>query len=491
MKVPLSQPEQDTTLHMKWLGHTISQKDDRSDISTRLQEGTLCIGCDGSVNKGRSSYGYILQSNCEENDMQGMGSFPPTVNKPSSLRAELFRALAVMVSVAQLSQNIIPNKKTSYKAVCDNKEVIYRLNRTTPRTSRKDLLCPEFDITQAIDSIKTSLTFKGVWQWVKSHQENNVRNESLLNTKPDALANKGHLTNTYKLHEDYNTPTLWGKSRQITSDISSAITKCQSKTKIKNYYQKKYNWSYEMYRLIDWHAFGVASKSSSFSLTRFSRKLISGWLPIGQKIYNQTEQTTMCPIFKIEPETLQHTLKCASLKCDNHWKNINTQLKAINTAPPIRTFWKNFFEGKPVENSPQSDNPNDLQCLMIQKTDIGYTSLAQGFLLCGWEDANIYLIDKFPECSSSPNERWSSQAIHILWKHCFRLWEYRNRCLHNTADKTCITRQFLLDKITNAYTQGKMSVHKHDHFLFHKPLHERREESLQSLTLWLREFKLA
>ena len=89
-----------------------------------LSKGKLRGGSDGSVKGNSASYGYIVQGSELNNHIRGKGQCPEYQNDQSSLRAELYGALAMMVVIYQLSQNLAQWNQASYIIYCDNQEVV-------------------------------------------------------------------------------------------------------------------------------------------------------------------------------------------------------------------------------------------------------------------------------------------------------------------------------------------------------------------------------
>jgi hypothetical protein len=112
---------------------------------------TLLCESDGSLKDDIASYSYRILEPKSSQGIQGGGMCYGQRDKLSSLRAELFGALALIILIHTIIQTFDPHSSSlEYWVYIDNKEVIRRINNRDTLIL-KDYYAPEYELTEEIN----------------------------------------------------------------------------------------------------------------------------------------------------------------------------------------------------------------------------------------------------------------------------------------------------------------------------------------------------
>lgn len=177
--------------HQSIMRHVIFPQDDGAEIVQCLNEGHLLTGSDGSVKAGRGSCAFCIGDLGFLNSMKGAYICPSYKNETSSLRAELYGALGIVLCIQLITKhnNTHLNTNANVWAYIDNDTVIKRINNNEQLTPKQTLV-PEYELTEELMSILTTLPCPGTWRWIKGHNEDDDTPPGHMNRVMDSEANR-------------------------------------------------------------------------------------------------------------------------------------------------------------------------------------------------------------------------------------------------------------------------------------------------------------
>ena len=155
-----------------------------------LNEGHLLTGSDGSVKDDRGACAFCVGDLQSPNCMKGTYLCPGYHDEMSSLRAELYGAIGIALCIKLIAdkyQNKV-KETAKYWAYIDNDTVIERMNKGK-RITPKDVLVPEYNLTEEIRAITKTTKCKAQWQWIKGHDEDDITPAGMMNKQMDKDAN--------------------------------------------------------------------------------------------------------------------------------------------------------------------------------------------------------------------------------------------------------------------------------------------------------------
>ena len=224
---------------------------------------TLLCASDGSLKDNIASYSYRILEPKSSQGIQGGGICYGQRDKLSSLRAELFGALALIILLNTIIQTFDQRSDNlEYWVYIDNSEVIRRINNTKP-LRLTDYYAPEYELSEEINSQLQMTNAKGHWLWVESHTEAQDQ-ASTMNRYVDKLAEQICLQNTNNLHEEIfpsNRATLFYNNEIINTKVYDHLQNNISNLTLRKYLQRKYAWTDDTFQDVNWNALQCALQS--------------------------------------------------------------------------------------------------------------------------------------------------------------------------------------------------------------------------------------
>ena len=180
----------------------------------------------------------------------------------------------------------------------------------------------DWDLTEAIYLTYASTAIRFItYAWVKGHQDSNqptrpLSTEAKFNVFADNLA-AAYMTINFR-HRPISPITesarctLTIKGSSVNSHYTTSFREAASIPELHGYLRRKYQWSKETLRTINWKWFKAAS-STYHHTDNHLMKLVYDHLPTRHVKCKKTGQSWLpdtCRYCEIEPETFDHLLKC-------------------------------------------------------------------------------------------------------------------------------------------------------------------------------------
>ena len=292
----------------------------------------------GSLKDNVASYSYRILKQSSPHGIHGGGICYGYKHQLSSLRAESFGALALIIVINEIVRmHKQPHDSLEYWVYIDNKEVIRRINNTT--TLRlTEYYAPEYEISEEITSQIRNTCAKGHWLWIKSHTEAQDQ-ASIINWYVDKLVEHFRIQNVHKLSElsfPSNKATILYNNAIINTKVFDHLQNKTSNTTLRKYLQNKYGWSDSTFQDINWSAHRGALLSMPTPLRITTIKIIHNWGATGIRNKLIEKKTNQCPFCNEEKETSDHVFECPKHDITTMWSSLHRNLLGINTIPTIQ-----------------------------------------------------------------------------------------------------------------------------------------------------------
>ena len=210
-------------------------------------------------------------------------------------------------------------------------------------------LKPDHDVIMTLSEVRKGLPFKLSSRYVKSHQDDEREFEDLtrpeqLNVLADrcATAALDKLRAAGKTTAFYPLPGCRGhlrdrNGRHITSCEYAHSENALPENELRDYLQRRNDWSNATYNSINWSAYGSASAGLSDNARTFVVKFTHNWLPIGVRKRRCSAASDLCRHCN-ECETVPHLCRCQSREAWRHrfLIHLNGHLIETKTATDIR-----------------------------------------------------------------------------------------------------------------------------------------------------------
>ena len=318
--------------------------DGGKSIRRKLRKKSLLITSDGSFKDGTSAFGYYIHAE-KGGEMSGGGKCETHQASASSFDAEAFGALAL----TQALLAVVPQRKRcptlSFTALIDNESMIKTINKCV---NNNDIhpMSPCYKIFMQIKKNIESLGFKGVWKWVKGHQEDSQSIESILNSKVDKLANE-HRKNESQILRVFpleaSVISIYHNNRPILSNLGSIIKEAATKEDSVTYLKRKFQWTEPNLNEIDWSIFAQSLKKRKLGNRITTIKNIFGWSNTGQQKERIQQLDPKCPVCKSQKEDSTHMFTCKNQPHHKAWETCKQILKKSIRSRQYSQLSADFF----------------------------------------------------------------------------------------------------------------------------------------------------
>ena len=308
-----------------------------------------------------------------------------------------------------------------------------------------------FDIINAIVNITHKLPLQITYEHIKGHQDRGSAYNSLsrlaqLNIMVDSLAKqeakKIKASNHTYHHEsipysicEVSIATKHFQTVKIGSNLTQTVRTLLTGDTSRDYWIKKNNAG-NTFRHIDWELRQKSLGNISTSQQRWLCKFSTGFCGVGKMLQRYKWQNhTKCPRCLADNETTRHVLQCRGAGVATIWEEELTALDAWMLQNKVHSELKKLII-KGIEawvyKTPITYSPSNQHLQRAQKLQdrIGWFPFLLGF----WADSFFkcqqeYMQEqrhlKSPQLLLSKVQR---RVWHIAWK----LWEHRNKFLHET-----------------------------------------------------------
>jgi hypothetical protein len=229
----------------------------------------------------------------------------------------------------------------------------------------------------------------------------------------------------------------------VNSHYITSIREAASVPELHGYLRRKYQWSKETLRTINWKWF-KAAVSTYHHTDNHLMKLVYGHLPTRHVKGKKTGQSWIpdtCRYCEIEPETFDHLLKC------NHTAGLEFRKalpRSVRTYCQQRKVPHNFqvtlitaLEDWIRDKSPlqKVTNRPNVRTLAAAQSRIGWSRFLKGFLAEQWHEYLRHELDASPDHAQNATDLNSDSffagLIKTMWTQQSHFWISHQQALHN------------------------------------------------------------
>lgn len=433
--------------------------------STTLQETAsltntpFIIATDGSKDKGRGSFGWVLSTVDGQVFAKGMGT--AFGSDMTSFRSEAYGILAAYRFVIQIQRYFyLPTRNTAIVWWCDCESLLTRLHTAQGGLQNANRFkLSDHDLEMAILASKPLLTNHLTSHHLHSHKFDNSSMEKLplpqrLNRIADTLA-KTHIRTLPAAMEKVPLITIARCQLHIRNATITRIPAIRLRQSFTNdqsqaHIRTRFGFTPHTYDQIAWPEFAAAFKSLSNSQQRIFRRWMYGFLPTQKRLHRYgNSPDDLCPVCHGHVETDLHFIHCG---CAESWtKSLFEPLRHICNKLKA-THW---VETSIHQNLTQYLNTQDpiypdpwIRMATLSQTEIGWKNCFYGFYSKQWI-AN--------QNAANPNHSGSRllvKIIRVTMEAVVTRWHARNDQLHQSTqpDTPSETRKRLTTKLTALYS---------------------------------------
>ena len=207
------------------------------------------------------------------------------------------------------------------------------------------------------------------------------------------------------------------------------------------------------------------------------------------KIWKQ-QPHTRCPRCGKEEEDTNHVLQCKAEQANLLWQEEMEKLRIWmrdnnaepNLAENIITMLQTWREGK--QHCPTTTGPRDHQLAMTEQQRIGLRGIISGFYSKRWTAIEDEFLRR--KHSRLKGEQWIGKLQRRIWEIAWKMWEQRNRILHEDNHSMSEAEIQAIDReILKEWARGIQHLpHSHKH-LFKDTIQHRIKDTPTRKIQWL------
>jgi hypothetical protein len=297
-------------------------------------------------------------------------------------------------------------------------------------------------------------------RYVAGHQDRKIPLHKLsllarLNIEADALATK--YQTEHGSHQPIVLLTEWAgvhlhlQSGTVTSHYETTLRFQATGPPLQAYMMKKYNWTIDTWKHINWRAHGLSIKKDILKRTHLI-KYVHDVLPTNAKLHRRDPRRTTCPACRQGTETWVHIVRC-STDARQTWRaktltSIDARCNNLTTDPHLRNLLcnavSNWMELETEDNTKfcvdPGDFPNAYRRLIMQQNRIGWEHIFQGRFSTDWSllQDNFYAnqLNHKPNQKRRTGHSWQVAIIRCVWSRWYLVWEMRNHDLHGADESS-------------------------------------------------------
>jgi hypothetical protein len=457
------------------------------ELNEKLQsESTITLASDGGFNRGKGSFGCILE--CEGTELMTVaGKAPGKEDLNSSFRCEAYGMLAglCLLKHVQLYLEHVPHQNRKLAIFCDNLSLVRRLNhdRENPMVLGA-YNSPDIDVElQLLFEMKdvTNRGYKIHMEHLKGHQDtttpiNQLSKEARLNVRADLLATEALKSQAHGKYCELpaNPVSLWIDNHPITSKMKTCVRTAHLSIPLLAHLMTKLEVDQQTLDCIWWRVHGDAVKAlPSKDRMRIQKFIHKKWATNHREAKYHNHLKPCCSSCDDQDEDEDHILRCTSGNRNKIREELREDLseflKQPHTPDAIRTLlmsgifaWLNKREVPP----PARNASAALTTAYKVQGDIGWGQVMRGRLAVHWSKLIQHHLDSMNQPNNPYNkkswaekmtaERWGTKLVSIIYDSVLRLWDQRNIDEHGSTEKcqTATTKKKLLREVRQIQDQG-------------------------------------
>ena len=499
------------------IGTLVYPDDNGYKISQDLTKSLTKSWTDGTVKDKIGAHAYTIRpaDDSESNSIRGAGGTPGDSSTMTSLRAEHFGVLVVIILLDVVA--IIHGNRTkgNHQHYTDSKTVITRVENEEYMTDKK-YDCTDYDVwKETVNAVSKAKLIGLELLHVKGHQREYMH---------EVLKEQGPLTReaTYNdwcdkaaevEREDQHLPVqlcfikaaivyLQTKETLVTASSYSVIYTMKTKPNAEEYVRQKLGLTIMDQQRINWEAMSSYVKTLAISQRVKVMKYIYDWQNVGtQKKLHQWADTDeyLCPFACGEIEGSMHYLVCKKA-CDKMsrmcMEAINRWMIVARTNNKVRVqIMELLYEKLPIKRNIIKVQYNTTSALFEQALEeqecLGWKLTMKGLLSKKWgelQEEEYTKIRKREKLEVWYTGTWWTKHLikHIIF-WALNEWQKRNEQLHNEIENRIVKskRKQCNDDIMNIYQQQEERPAAHLKRYFRTPLIDKLQQNTIRQQQWI------
>jgi hypothetical protein len=370
----------------------------------------VLIATDGGAIPLKGSIGFVFAD--EDGNIMLTCFGQPSGNDPLSFRSEICAFLAAVRLVTLITNyyddkiNCIEPVRSKIQVYTDSASMIRKLKAYDkyPTAPLATVLDSEWDVLSALHKALQWFTTYPKINWVKSHQDDKVYDETemplnaYLNSEADELATIGlkRLQEKPIVPMDPDTVIQFHiRGRTITRDFKRTVREVIQLPQLRKFYCERFGWSDNIFEVIDWDIFRpVYKKHVSSKGVQWIHKFCIKKLPTGERIHKRDHyHDKRCASCWHTSEDDDHIFQCNKRRSLR--KKIIKQINIMrNSVDPIlcdilqeglMTYFKGESTTKAMLRIRGQEDMERYSLLIDEQIVIGWDNLLRGKFTKQWK----------------------------------------------------------------------------------------------------------
>ena len=471
------------------------------ELAIHLQdpESTVHMVTDGGASGTSGYYGWVIASPMEIL-YSGSGRLACHSSQLQSLRPETTAMLACTTFFIHFLNTHPIRVRSPVAHWVDNMTLVWRLQRHArgEHSSQKLMLLPDMDLQLQLEDNLEKLSNQHyvtpVTRHVRGHQDTKKKGDLLwqetLNVAADDAASSSECAPKPALHFlPKQIVALHVHGTQVTTGHRKTLEErwAESGThSITDYLSRKYNWSADTVRKIDWKA--VPRQKMGIRKRSFTVSYSHRWLPLNLNLHKRTSiGTPLCPMCDMEEEDHEHFMKCPCYKgltLQAILGKVDNCAKAQQVNPVLCLLVQRglqiSFKGTQHINS--TDIPRGYQALISEQEQIGWSHLWFSRWSSRWGDYQSDY-EKVQGTQQTNGVKWIRRLTSLIWEHMYEKWKLRGKTIRGIEGPTGWNG--LQERVDRLY-ELKGHLPTRYHFLFSMDRHQVQTQDKSKVLHWLR-----
>ena len=290
--------------------------------------------------------------------------------------------------------------------------------------------------------------------------------------------------------------------------MRSSITSKDHQYILREYLQRKHDWSDDVFNTIDWTYFQEVLDKRPIHKSTNLIKYIHGWQHVRQQKQhmNASSADTKCPLCGVM-EQQHHYMVCRCSTAIQHrtkaWITLKRKLQLIHTKPSIIAALGHVihtnFDPREHDLLSTDDDDENLVTSIREQHIIGWKHMFMGRFSHYWNITQKYFCHRHPTYIldgdhhiSRDYNKWRSSFLLALIQFGLDLWDSRNNIVHGETPKEqrFLRRKKALKLAKAKFNEGEETVGHPQRRLFIN-FDRRLEGSTRSIEAWTEMVEIA
>ena len=486
------------------------------ELVTRIKNGKLLAGLDGSVTNGKGAYSFGLFSEESTPIYLHHGPIHGDSEQQNSTRSEMHGILGLLLYLKYLSTKYsLIDPYPTITIYGDNIESL-RVAKVGPSLALKNTFSSDMDVAWELFYHVRNSPFKFQFEHVKSHQDDEIEYELLSIEAKINVQCDDHVTKYFRdpmktsakhmlkiPHYPNQQISLENPYTRITSSFRSNIQRYKVGHDAELQCARTWKVSPRALPLIDWENLRKEHRSKrGFRKFKTTKAIHRQWATMCRESRWKRAESALCPLCKQTNETISHVFQCThDLVKLNRTKAIaefKTSLSKYKSCPVLinhfcRVLHQYCGGFKVSDLDPYVVSPSNRQLYLValafreQVQKLGTKNMMFGILSKRFLDCQKLYFQHNNFGRNYTIDRWGRWIIRALQEFTNNLWSYRCEIMH---EKEVGTMEFRLRSLAETWLiQLQMNptiLPIKSRYLLNKSPKYFRKGDLRSVNAWVR-----